>query len=141
MSAGPNTTVPLEGNKVAPCPNCGGVGRIPDGTYTIATAELFRSADLASVMSAVNELKERAASGAKREEIDDAISKDYPLLEILKRYLPKDPVELAAYLAIMAASLSHCSAESGISQNFETHIQVEIQQVLEQTNIDDDSTD
>ena len=141
MSTGPNTTVHMTGNTVSPCPNCGSFGRIPDGDYTIATAKLFRRSDLAVVLSAINDLKERVAAGASIKEIDDAISRDYPLLEILKRYLPKNPVELAAYLAIIATTLSQCSSKSDISQTFETHIQVEIRQVLEQTNIDDDSTD
>ena len=141
VGAGPNKTVHMEGNIVSPCPICGGVGRIPDGDYTIATAKLFRRSDLAVVLSAINDLRERASAGASTKEIDDAISKDYPLLEILKRYLPKNPVELAAYLAIIAATLSQCSFKSDISQTFEMHIQVEIRQVLEQTNIDDHSTD
>ena len=133
VSAGPNTTVNMIGNMVAPCPGCGGTGRIPDGVYTVSSAKLFNDADVDRVLSAINALRENAAAGASKEEIEATISRDYSFLEGLKQYLPKNAIELAAYLAIIATIVGYCSRESDTAQRFETHIQVEIRQILDQS--------
>ena len=136
MNAGPNTTVQMIDAGVEPCPECGGKGKIPNGAYTIAGAELFSQTDLNKIISALNVLQEQAEAGTTAEDIKEEISRKYPFLEYLKPFIPKTPADVVAYLVVLSMLLNHCARQPDASQQPQVHIQVEVQQVLEQMNAD-----
>ena len=102
----------------------------------IAGAELFSQTDLNKIISALNVLQEQAEAGTTAEDIKEEISRKYPFLEYLKPFIPKTPADVVAYLVVLSMLLNHCAKQPGASQQLQVHIQVEVQQVLEQMNAD-----
>jgi hypothetical protein len=89
---------------VGSCPKCGfPAGSTADGYYTPLGGRLFSQKDLELVINALKQLQAKASAGATTDQVATEISKSYPFLEPIKRYLPKDAKELAGYLAAAAA--------------------------------------
>ena len=117
---------------ISPCPHCGGTGRIPGGMYSTTSASLFKKSDLDYLKSALTDLKTKAERGASSEEISEQIDTNYPALRELKRYLPKNAVELTAYLVALSSLFHHCAERTSDELPPSIRVQVEVQQVLEQ---------
>lgn len=112
----------LGGAKVGPCPSCGGIGRVPDGTYDLIddTLRVVESAgiDKANLDDLIKLLEDRAAGRMTDREVIDQVETSAPgLAPTVKGYLAKsDPASWLALLIsilmmIQSASASPPSAE------------------------------
>jgi len=123
--------IKFTGCTVSPCPKCGGVGRIPDGTYTEFAIALNDPRDVAVVKAALEALYRRAKRGADAAQIGKDISRNYPFLAPLKPFLPKDAAGLGAYLLAgiaFASLLRECKSRPEPVSN--VYVQVELQQAI-----------
>lgn len=136
ISIGPGMSVDLTRNSVSPCPECKGSGHIPDGTYTQSSAALVNRADFDLVLGALSALQAKAQAGATSEEIEEEIDKSFPYLSALKRYLPKNAGELAAYLAIIISLFSMHQQNKSNDQPPSINVEVNISQVIQQISKD-----
>lgn len=133
---GPGATIHSVGNKAGPCPKCHGMGHIPDGIYAHTSASLFDPRELESIKVALEQLRLHAAAGATPQQLQNEIAETYPFLAGLARYLPKNAAELAAYLAIFIALLTHYSQSSIEEETPTVHVEINITQALEQISAD-----
>jgi len=132
FGTGPLLSVQSIGNKACPCPKCKGTGKIPDGIYTHASARIFNTIECNLVLYAIEFLRNKALNGANAEEIKTEISRKFPFLSSLSRFLPKNAAELAAYFAIIVMVCLHFSKQKPDSPNQIVHVEVNISQALEQ---------
>jgi len=124
-------TIHISRFKVSPCPNCGGVGHIPDGIYQKASARLFNESDLETVLKALNALREHAQQGASTDQIKEEIKVKYPFLKSLSGLLPKDAKDLAAYLTLLVLLISQCSSQKHDVPLQPVQIEVHISSAIE----------
>ena len=103
------SSVNLSGNTAGPCPNCGGVGHIPDGVYNI-TGDAIRL--ISGTLKSVEQLKtlSRILANAQknnqtREEVNEKIQKETPELNSFASILPKTRVELYAFITIILMAI------------------------------------
>jgi hypothetical protein len=114
-----STNVTLSGNKSGPCPNCGGMGHIPDGVFNFvgSTIEI-----LSAPKRTVKELNRLAQVAAQ-------IKQELPELSSLANLLPKNREELYGFLALILAAIQLLTQSPQSSQN----ITINVSQVVEQT--------
>jgi hypothetical protein len=117
---------------VGPCPACGGTGRIPDGEYTVFGARLNDAKDVALILQQLQLLSHEVRSGASTEDAKRSIDKKYRALSFLKKYLPQNATELAAYLALLGGTIAYCTKSTSDGAPQMLHVTVEVQQLLEQ---------
>lgn len=104
------------------CPKCSGWARVPDGIYTEASIDLFDPEDARIVIQALEELLE-LSKRADAEQVRQAAEKS-TVLKGIARFLPKNPTELIAYLALVISLLNSCHSSSPPAS---TVVKVEIQ--------------
>lgn len=133
---GPMATVYLEETKDGPCPQCGGLGRVPDGIYTNASAHLFNQSDLDRVRSALDALRRYAAHGASTEEIKHEINNNYSFLRKLAAFLPKNPKDLVLYLGLLLMVVDRYISSKHTESTQHVHVDVHISKTLEEVSSD-----
>ncbi|MFC1502977.1 SEC-C metal-binding domain-containing protein [Pseudomonadota bacterium] len=99
------TNVSLGGNKSGPCPNCGGMGSVPDGVFNVI-GNVIDIIDaprktVEQLSRYVKVLHEARAQNLSREDVKSKIDKDIPELSGISSYLPKTRTELYAFLALL----------------------------------------
>ncbi len=95
------------GNRSGPCPNCGGMGEIPDGVYdfvgdtvrVVASSGYSRS----QLQRIATLLIQARAAGTPAADVASALEDEAPeLAEIAKRLLvPRTPADLVAWLMLL----------------------------------------
>jgi len=130
----------LRGNKAGPCPKCGGMGSIPDGTFNV----IGNAIEIISAPErTIEQLKKLAdiLSIAKRgsvnaEEVTQRIQRKVPELSSLRDILPKTRTELYAFLTLLILAISIIINARRISNTIKINIQnivnQSVQIVLEQ---------
>ncbi len=90
--------VTFSGNKAGPCPACGGIGSIPDGTFHIMEDVIEVISAPSATIDQLETLKrifsEARKSDATSEQISTRLEKELPELAKLKDWLPKTRLEL-----------------------------------------------
>jgi SEC-C motif-containing protein len=100
----------MSGNRYGPCPRCGGMGRIPDGTYDIVgdvvtfLASPQRSHVELQLLADI--LQEAQRTNASLAEISASINKQAPGLAKVAEVLSNAPGPLMGYIAIIIAALT-----------------------------------
>lgn len=107
--AGSATNIQMTGNKVSPCPNCGGVGSIPDGVYDLQDDTLKvveSSGSSAEQLQGIISLLESLRDGQRSEpEVIAEVESAAPgLVPIVVRALG-NPGWLAVLIAILSVYL------------------------------------
>ena len=97
--------VKLSGNKASPCPNCGGIGSVPDGLYNFldGSIELITGPKktVNNLSRLANYIKEAKEAGKDSEEIKNDLARDFEEFNSIKDYLPKSRTELYAFLTVL----------------------------------------
>lgn len=109
LISGNAANLTLTGNKVSPCPKCGGWGNIPDGVYelqndilkVISTTEI----EAGSLQQLINLLEALQRGEVSSAEVNRAVERDVPTLApTFKRALgTSDPVKWASLLIAIIA--------------------------------------
>jgi hypothetical protein len=126
------TEIKLAGNRAGPCPRCGGMGHIPDGTYNFIgdTIELLSGpARSRSELQRLTEILQSArARKASIEEVQGEIRSNLPELSSLADILPTTRSELYAFISIILSILTLILSQldRGTSQK------IEVNQVINQ---------
>lgn len=126
--------ITLVGNKSGPCPNCGGMGHIPDGVYNFIenTIEILSAPgktieELKVFTSIIKEAHEKKLS---HEIVADKIRKEAPSFSKFLEIFPKTKEEWYSFigLALMVASMvySQKTTEINITNN------ITVDKVMEQ---------
>jgi hypothetical protein len=110
------TNIQITGNKVGPCPNCGGMGSIPDGVYDLQddTLKVVRAAgttpeNLQSLIDLLEGLRDGEASSA---EVIETVEREAPDLApvVRKGLASSDPIKLIALLVAILSLYLQASA-------------------------------
>jgi hypothetical protein len=115
--------VSLSGNKVGPCPACGGTGSIPDGVYEF-TGNAIRliSGSLKTVQN-LSKLSKLLVDAQKRnlthEQVSNSIETQVPELHSFASVLPKTRNELYAFIAIILTAIGLMMVAYNTPQNDE----------------------
>lgn len=100
--------IQLGGARIGPCPSCGGIGSVPEGTFDLVddTLRVVKAAviDETAFNAIIEVLEDRAAGKATDQEVIAQVNDTVPeLASTVKDYLAKsDP---AAWLALLASIL------------------------------------
>ena len=104
-----STSITLSGNAAGPCPSCGGMGHILDGTFNFTndTIELLQGpertvSELERLAQILSEARKRNASA---EELRETIQQETPNLSGLSSLLPRTRTDLYAFLAVVIAAI------------------------------------
>ncbi|MGF1689652.1 SEC-C metal-binding domain-containing protein [Photobacterium kagoshimensis] len=135
----------MTGNRSGPCPNCGGMGSVPDGVFNIVgnaieilNAPIRTVEQLKRYAQVLDEAKEQKLS---REEVKQKIDEEVPEFSSVSQYLPKNRSELYAFLALIISFLAYVTpllmSDDGMSETeVESLINNSVQQMLMQQEID-----
>ena len=135
----------MAGNRSGPCPNCGGMGSIPDGVFNvignaieILNAPIRTIEQLKKYAQVLDEAKSQELS---REEIKTKIDEEVPEFSSVSQFLPKSRSELYAFLALIISVLAYVTplmmSDDGMSEKeVESLINNSVQQMLMQQHID-----
>ena len=112
--------ITFTGTRSGPCPNCGGMGHVPDGVYNFIgqTIELLAGpSSTVEDLRRLSDLLENARSKRiDRDELAAAISEETPSLRNVVDLLPRDRSELYGFLSlIIAAATLIVAVRSGAS--------------------------
>lgn len=125
--------ISLSGNKSEPCPNCGGIGHIPNGVFNFigSTIEILSApqrtiGELTRLAKILREAKTKQQSTAQ---VSAQIKQDLPGLSLLAELLPENRGELYGFLALVLAAIQLLSQSPQPAQN----ITINVSQVVEQT--------
>lgn len=130
VSIGAGASTRMTNCKVSPCPECGGVGRIPDGMYKSSSFAIDNKTDLELVLRAIKELQTRIKAGAPPEKAREELRSKYPWLSSLLRFAPTNPTEFAAYL-VAIIMVVQCSNEATTNAPQQVQVQVEMSEAFE----------
>ncbi|MGR2767352.1 SEC-C metal-binding domain-containing protein [Photobacterium ganghwense] len=132
--------VTLKGNRSGPCPNCGGMGSVPDGVFNILgnvieilSAPSRTLEQLKKYTQIINEAKEDNLS---TEQVKKRIDSELPELSGITQFLPKTRSDLYAFLSLILAALSYITTlvdndDSVTSQQVEEIMEKSIQKLLQ----------
>ncbi|MEO8158444.1 MAG: SEC-C metal-binding domain-containing protein [Betaproteobacteria bacterium] len=128
-----STNVTLSGNKSGPCPNCGGMGHIPDGVFNFVGSTIEILSAPKRTVKELNRLaqilREAKAKQQSNEQVAAQIKQELPELSSLANLLPKNREELYGFLALILAAIQLLTQSPQSSQN----ITINVSQVVEQT--------
>lgn len=101
--------VTLSGNRVGPCPNCGGTGHVPDGVYDITGNAIkllqgsIKTVQQLQQLSAV--LFEAQKKNLSKEQVQANIQEAVPELTDFASVLPQTRSELYGFIGIILAAI------------------------------------
>lgn len=128
------TIVTLVGNTAGPCPRCGGMGHVPDGTFTFTenTIELLQGpqrtvSELQSLAEILRQARERHAS---TEEVAETIRRESPQLTRLADLLPRTRSELYGFIQIVLAIIAIVLTQAAAQRIDIQEVDVDIDQVI-----------
>ncbi|WP_230373960.1 SEC-C metal-binding domain-containing protein [Vibrio cholerae] len=137
--------ITMTGNRSGPCPNCGGMGSVPDGVFNVIgnAIEILNAPSrtieqLKRYAQVLDEAKEQRLS---REEIKQKIDNEVPEFSSISQFLPKTRSEMYAFLALIISILAYLTplmmSDNGISEDeVENLINNSIQQMFIQQEVD-----
>jgi hypothetical protein len=120
-------TFHLANNVAGPCPHCGAMGHVPDGTFKIIgnTIELLSGpartrSELQHFARILRDARER---GADLEEVRREVRKQVPELASLADLLPRTPGDLYAFLTLIVTiiALVLSQMDKGSKETIEIH--------------------
>lgn len=125
--------VTLSGCKSGLCPNCGGMGHVPDGVFNFigSTIEILTAPQrtIEELTRLVQILREAKAKQQSTEQVSAQIKQELPGLSSLADLLPKNRGELYGFLAVVLAAIQLLTQSPQPVQN----ITINVSQVVEQT--------
>ena len=105
-----STNITFGQTRAGPCPRCGNLGHIPDGTYNFIgnTIELLSgpARSRSDLERLADILKAARTAGGSPEEVRDQIRKEVPELSSIADLLPKTRNEFYGFLAILVSILT-----------------------------------
>ena len=100
-----STNISFAGNRSGPCPNCGGMGHVPDGVFNFIgnTIEILSAPErtISELTRLAQILREAKANSETKEQVATRIEKEIPALSKLAKLLPENRVELYGFLALV----------------------------------------
>lgn len=117
FALGKGVSAVLRGNKSGPCPNCGGMGSVPDGIYEfvdeaekiISSWSPIRRQRLAEEVAAARDSRNRAAA-------TQAITRDSRLGAVAQRFLvPRNAGDFWALVSVLLAIAALVGSQSSPS--------------------------
>jgi len=104
------TNISFLGNKSGPCPQCGGMGHVPDGVFNFigSTIEILSAPErtISELLSLARLLREAQAKTETKEQVLSRIQKDLPALSLLAKILPESKSDLYAFLSVVIAAIA-----------------------------------
>ncbi len=104
---GPGTVeVTFSGSGAGPCPNCGGMGHIPDGVYRFVgdTIELLQAPQrtVSELQRLTQVLRSAQQRGADLQEVKSTVEREFPGWgeRLSKLLVPRTPADVAAYIML-----------------------------------------
>ncbi|HEV2092954.1 MAG TPA: hypothetical protein VGR18_07290 [Rubrobacter sp.] len=123
--------------EVGPCPYCGGMGHIPDGTYNfvgdvtqVLQAPQRTYDELRKLAYVLSEAQER---GADAEEIIADIERETPELASITDLLPRNRAEWYAFIALILTVIQLLMSAPSRVQDVNVDADVVINKTVEQT--------
>ncbi len=128
-----STNVTFVNNTSGPCPQCGGMGHIPDGTFNFIgdTIELLQGPqrtvyELESLAAILRQAREHKASV---EEIVEAIQRETPQLTRLADLLPSTRSELYGFIQIVLAAIALLLTQAAQGVNIQD-VDIDVNQII-----------
>ncbi len=129
-----STNISFAGNRSGPCPNCGGMGHVPDGVFNFIgnTIEILSAPErtISELTSLAKILREAKAKAETREQVVSRIEKELPSLSGLGKLLPKNKSELYGFLAVVLAAVQLFSQTPPAQNSTTINVTQVIQQVI-----------
>lgn len=105
-----NTTgLTMSGNTAGPCPRCGGIGDIPDGTFDVigSTIRVLSAPDYTheKLRRLAEVIRSAESSGATREQVVAKLEREAPELQPFLQRLVTSPEAMGAWLALLLMAL------------------------------------
>ena len=130
----------LRNNKAGPCPKCGGMGSIPDGTFNVINnaIQIISAPDysIEQLKKLANILAIAKMNSVGAEEVTQKIQKEIPSFMSLRDVLPKTRTELYAFLTLLILVITliiQTRRESSITKvDIQNIVTQSVQIVLEQ---------
>jgi len=86
--------VMFENNRASPCPKCGGVGKIPDGIYSVIEGQIFATINNALDKALLDKIKTTIQRDLSRDKspknIKKTLNKTFPKQKALWSLIPKE---------------------------------------------------
>jgi uncharacterized protein YecA (UPF0149 family) len=105
-----STNISFSGNKSGPCPQCGGMGHVPDGVFNFigSTIEILSAPErtISELLSLARLLREARAKTETKEQVASIIQKELPALSLLAKILPENKSELYGFLGLVIAAIA-----------------------------------
>ncbi len=102
--------ITLSGNKSGPCPKCGGMGHIPDGTFNFInnTIEILQAPErtISELTQLEQILRQTKSKSASPKEIKEALAKESSDFKRIADFLPSNKAELYAFIALIIEIIS-----------------------------------
>ncbi|WP_230641812.1 SEC-C metal-binding domain-containing protein [Vibrio campbellii] len=129
----------MTGNRAGPCPQCAGMGSVPDGVFNIVgnaieilNAPMKTVEQLQRYAKVLEQAREQSLT---REEVKQKIDEEVPELSSISQFLPKSRSELYAFLALIISVLTYVTplimSDDGLSEReVEDLINNSVQQLL-----------
>lgn len=118
----------MSGNRSGPCPECGGMGSVPDGVFNIlgSVIEIINAPirTLEQLQKYSKILQEAKDNKLSKEEVKEKIDKEIPELASISQFLPKTRSELYIVLGLIVSSIA-CATPFIKGDNTVSEIQVE----------------
>jgi len=129
-----STNISFSGCGAGPCPNCGGMGHIPDGVFNFIgnTIEILSAPErtIAELTRLAQILREAKAKADTREQVVSRIEKELPSLSGLGKLLPENKSELYGFLAVVLAAVQLFSQTPPAQKSTTINVTQVIQQVI-----------
>lgn len=120
--------ITMMGNKVGPCPVCGGMASIPDGVYQLADDALTGITPTPEwrerLQRAVTIVEEARARGAEAEEVRDELEREAPeLTPVINVFVERAGDQWAQWLTVLLAFLQVLLAYLALHQRTDLNSQ------------------
>jgi SEC-C motif len=129
-----STNITFTGNRSGPCPNCGGMGHVPDGVFNFIgnTIEILSApertiAELTQLARILREAKEKSET---REQVVSRVEREIPSLSKLVKLLPENRSELYGFLAVVLAAVQLFTQTPATPSSTTINVTQVIQQVI-----------
>jgi len=128
--------VTLSGNRVGPCPNCGGMGHVPDGVYDVTENAIKL---IQGTIKTINQLQQLSAllveaqkQNLTKEQVQTNIKETVPELTNFASVLPQTRSELYGFIGIILTAIGLLIAAYGTFKD-EAVPDKEIEQIIERS--------